>query len=162
MFVVCFALTVLMMLISAYTDIASRRIPNWVTLPMIVVGISLNAIYKGTGCIMDVVFIVALFFACKPINKDVGMGDLKLIMATVALMGTNVAMLIFFTAVFICLVGVYANGVALSLTYVTSNLPKYSQVFVTDKKSLSMPFAAYMAEAILVLAATYSFGGFIG
>lgn len=80
---------VLMLLVASWTDIRSRRIPNWLTVGGMVAGLAVRA-WMGPGLVVSGVLGIALagllalpFFAAGAL----GGGDAKLLMAVGAFMG---------------------------------------------------------------------------
>ena len=77
-------------LIAGYTDWRSRRIPNWLTVPALAVGIMLGAVLGGWAGVRDSLLgaglglLVLLPFVFA---NFVGMGDLKFMIALGALLG---------------------------------------------------------------------------
>jgi prepilin peptidase CpaA len=83
------ALLVLMLLGACWTDLRSRRIPNWLTMSGIVGGLVVRA-WSGPGPLMDgaLGIALALVFALPFFVTGVlGGGDAKLLMAVGAFMG---------------------------------------------------------------------------
>lgn len=85
------ALTVVLLLISVYTDIRYRKIVNAITVPFAAGGLVLNIIARGWG---GVVFSVeglalglALFFVSAFLGRILGAGDCKLLAAVGAFQG---------------------------------------------------------------------------
>lgn len=90
-------LTVILLSICAYTDTKHRKIYNWVTLPLIPIGI-LNTIflygfYEG---LMDCLWLIPAFILCLIFFKlnQIGAGDAKLVLSIGALMGLEYTLII--------------------------------------------------------------------
>ena len=82
-------LLVLVLLVASWTDVRSRRIPNWLTVGGLIAGLAVRA-WMGPGSVVTGVLGVALaavlalpFFAAGAL----GGGDAKLLMAVGAFMG---------------------------------------------------------------------------
>lgn len=73
------------LVISAITDMKTRKVPNVVTFPAMILGIVLTATMNGSDMLFRIVWLVFLFFFGT--LGLMGMGDLKLLMALVALRG---------------------------------------------------------------------------
>lgn len=80
----------LTLLAAAVTDLYSRRIPNWITLPAIGTGLILTAIVDCKTLFGILIAIAVIFFA--GMFGVMGGGDLKLIMAVTALCGVMPAL----------------------------------------------------------------------
>lgn len=86
-------LTVLLLLISVYTDVRYRKILNAVTLPFAVAGLVLNIVSRGWAGVLFSVGGIAmgltLFFLSAFLGRILGAGDCKLFAAVGALQGWN-------------------------------------------------------------------------
>jgi prepilin peptidase CpaA len=85
----------LIVLIAGYYDIRWRRIPNWLTLPSLVIGLALNYFLYGTGTLstpglasafIGVLLAMLLNFPLYLLHAR-GAGDVKLLAALGALIG---------------------------------------------------------------------------
>ncbi|MEI6502201.1 MAG: A24 family peptidase [Armatimonadota bacterium] len=87
------ALTVLLLLISVYTDVRYRKILNAVTLPFAVAGLLLNIAARGWwGVVFSVEGVamgLAVFFLSAFLGRILGAGDCKLFAAVGALQGPD-------------------------------------------------------------------------
>lgn len=88
--------TVALLIAATFTDIRSRRIPNWLTFPAMATGFALQSFHQGwTGSLasgfgaLAAPLVLMLIRAFRPI----GMGDLKLSIAIGALLGPAVGAL---------------------------------------------------------------------
>lgn len=90
-------LTVILLSICAYTDTKHRKIYNWVTLPLIPIGI-LNTIflYGFHEGLMDCLWLIPAFILCLIFFKlhQIGAGDAKLVLSIGALMGLEYTLII--------------------------------------------------------------------
>jgi len=84
------AIAFLITLIGGVHDLLSKRIPNWLTLPSIVIGIALqiynSGLAGGIDSILAVVLAFILYFPIHAVGK-MGAGDVKLLMAGGAFLG---------------------------------------------------------------------------
>jgi prepilin peptidase CpaA len=83
-------MTVIILLIAVVWDIQSRRIPNWLTLPTLVLGVGYNAITGGlSGFVFSLFGMVAGFalFFLFYLAGGMGAGDVKLMAAIGSLLG---------------------------------------------------------------------------
>ena len=92
-------ITFLMLIAASVQDYRKRKISNRITFPGIIIGLVLNSIVSWQNGLICFAIIVGLFFI--GIIGIFGMGDLKLVMATVALQGYFAAGV---TIVFACVV----------------------------------------------------------
>src|SRR5947209_11249935 len=76
--------------VAAYTDLRSRRIPNWLTLSAAVIGLGLNLALGGAAGGLTAVLGLGLGLAMLLpfyLLRAVGAGDVKLLAALGALLG---------------------------------------------------------------------------
>jgi len=77
---------VVLALIGGYTDLRSRRIPNWLTVPGLVVGVAANAMLGGWSGLKTSLLGTGLAFALLLpfwLLRSLGAGDLKFATALV-------------------------------------------------------------------------------
>lgn len=90
-------LTTILLSICSYTDTKHRKIYNWVTLPLIPIGI-LNTIflYGYDEGLMECFWLIPAFILCFLLFKlnQIGAGDAKLILSIGALMGLEYTLII--------------------------------------------------------------------
>ena len=82
--------TVVVLAIATFTDLRSRRIPNWLVLPFLLAGVSVSGWLHGWhGIVMSLsgLGLGALFFGILCWMGGMGMGDLKLCAAIGAWIG---------------------------------------------------------------------------
>lgn len=82
--------TLIVLAIATFTDLRSRRIPNWLVLPFMLAGICLSAWldgWHGIGKSLGGLAVGALLFGILWILGGMGMGDLKLCAAIGAWIG---------------------------------------------------------------------------
>ena len=114
--------------VAALIDVRSRRIPNWLTLGTLFLGLGLNAWLHGFGGLTTAIFGAALGFALLVpfyVMRVMGAGDVKLLSALGALVGAQALVSV---AVYAALV-----GGAISLLILTARgqlLAGVSDVFV--------------------------------
>lgn len=89
---------VILVLAAAIADLATRRIPNWITLPGALAGIALQAWYGGTYGAMRSLATAALglaIFLILYLLGGMGAGDVKLFAAVGAFLAPNSLPLVF-------------------------------------------------------------------
>lgn len=84
--------TVLVLAVSTFTDLRSRRIPNWLVLPFLAVGIVVSFVPKGwhgigIGPSLEGAGLGLLLFGILAFMGGMGMGDVKLCAAIGAWIG---------------------------------------------------------------------------
>ncbi|MDI3255989.1 MAG: A24 family peptidase [Bacillota bacterium] len=99
-------------------DLRTRRVPNWLTFPSIVLGIALHGTLDGwqgaanaliaCGLILLIMFPVAL-------RRGMGMGDIKLLLATSAFAGTQKFLMVLAASILIA--GILAIAVSIRKHY---------------------------------------------
>ncbi len=93
-------LLAIVVVIASYYDIRYRRIPNWLTLPCVLVGLALNAflrpVWPGVGDAGLGIGLAILFNFPLYLLHARGAGDVKLLAAVGALVGWRNWLLIFF------------------------------------------------------------------
>ena len=128
-------LAIAVLIIATIYDKNRMIIPNWITLPIIPIGLILTAINDYTIALSNLLVIVILFFL--GMTGIFGMGDLKLIMTIVSLQSflPTIIMLLVASALF-----VYQK------VKIEKNLINMKRVY--DKKEqqsgTKYPFAPYM------------------
>jgi prepilin peptidase CpaA len=86
--------TVLVLVVSTFTDLRSRRIPNWLVLPFLVAGIAVSfgpKSWHGIGIVQSLLGmgLGLLLFGILAWMGGMGMGDVKLCAAIGAWVGPN-------------------------------------------------------------------------
>lgn len=73
--------TLVVLAIATFTDLRSRRIPNWLSLPFLVAGIVVSAClhgWKGVANSLEGIALGAFLFGILSLLGGMGMGDVKL------------------------------------------------------------------------------------
>ncbi len=154
--------------ISAVYDVRSRRIPNFITLPAIVFGLLLHAVFGGLRQLATAAaagLICGLIFLIFYLAGGMGAGDVKLMTAAGCLTGLSLIQhLLVWTAL---AGGVMAIGVALYrrqlvatlhstyavlVHHTAMGLTPHAQFNVRNDRTLRLPYAlAIMAGSALTL-----------
>lgn len=82
--------TVIVLGIATFTDLRSRRIPNWLVLPFLLAGIAVSAWlhgWRGVGHSLAGIALGAVLFGVLCLMGGMGMGDVKLCAAIGAWIG---------------------------------------------------------------------------
>lgn len=102
-------------LVAAVSDIASRRIPNWLTIPMLATGLAFSTMQRGPLGLLDslaAAIILALPYVLLFVYAHGGGGDVKLMAAVGSWTGIVPGLVVLFM---VALAGV-AMGVVFALT----------------------------------------------
>ena len=129
----------LVLCISSYVDIKTKHIPNWITLPTIVVGLGTSFIMNWqTGLVILGLLILIMFLSF--FRKFGGMGDVKLFMGLIALTHWNFLPSLFISIAAFILFSIirYPNHTFMSLSKACFKIP------LTN--SLAMRFATIAAK----------------
>jgi prepilin peptidase CpaA len=84
--------TVIVLGVATFTDLRSRRIPNWLVLPFLVAGVAVSAYlhgWHGIGQSLLGLGLGALVFGLLFVMGGMGMGDVKLCVAIGAWIGPS-------------------------------------------------------------------------
>jgi prepilin peptidase CpaA len=154
-----------MLLAAAVFDVLYRRIPNWLTVSGVVLGIAMNTILgpeAGAGLVFSLVGLLVAFgiYAALYALRAMGAGDVKLMAAIGALVGWERWFGIFFVTALIggvmALLLVVSRGrfkktffnVSFILSEMKSGRPAYlknEELDVKNKKALGLPHGAVIA-----------------
>jgi prepilin peptidase CpaA len=141
---------------AAWSDLKTRRIPNWITVSGAFIGLLLHALDGGlhgavtslTGAALGVGIFVGLFVA-----GGMGAGDVKLFGAVGALVGPQALVLVFvFTGL---LGGVAAIGLAVFRGRLRETVDRTGQLLFgmgseARAESLRLPYGAVIAGGVLL------------
>lgn len=160
----------LIIIISVYTDLKSRRILNIVTLPAIIIGILLNTItggidgllFSGKGFLLGLGIFIIPF-----LRGGMGAGDVKLMAAIGALKGAS---FVFHAFIYTAIIGgvislillIRKMGVKQMIFHMffTFGIMKGNAGTITHPKNKDMTFPYGIAIALGTLCA-YIWGGFL-
>ena len=146
-----FTAALVTLILASIWDIRTHRIPNAVTIPAILIGLVLTAIFRLDTMPLTVIALVLLFFF-GALNL-MGQGDIKLIMAITAICGLTAALISTGIAA-ILIVGIqillYPNETASEAKNVLSALFSMKLKKI-DKDGRSVPFAPYILAGFIYL-----------
>ncbi len=136
----CAALTTMLVGAAMITDLRSRRIPNYLTLPTLGLALILRFAFQGwagLGLALGGAALAPLLLLAMHGGKGLGMGDLKLAMAVGAIVGPLLA-------VVMMLVTALAGGV-MALSIMTARGQGLAQFF--SVLSIGLPFVKKAGES---------------
>lgn len=161
------ALAVLLAVVAGWTDLRSRRIPNWLTVPAFVVGIAVNTILNGReGLKASLLGALLGFGLLLPfyLLRSMGAGDLKFVVALGAFTGPGRLVEVLIGSVFVAgamaLILVIYKGRLLDtlrnighilVSLVTFRLPG-PHVTLDDPNSLKIPKGVALALTVVFYA----------
>jgi prepilin peptidase CpaA len=147
--------------LSAVYDVRSRRIPNFITLPAIVFGLLLHAVFGGWQELATAAaggLICGLIFLVFYLAGGMGAGDVKLITATGCIAGLSlIGHLLILTALAGGVMAVslalyrrqlmetWHNMYALAVHHRNMGLTPHPQFNISNERTLRMPYALAIA-----------------
>ena len=160
-------------IVAGTLDWRYRRIPNWLTVPTLVVGLLVNVACSGwngaKGALLGVALGLGLLLPFV-LLRSLGAGDWKLAGALGACLGPRPLLLVLFVT--ILLAGVMAlavvtwkrrllrtlrNMLQLLAALFSLRMPG-SEVTIDDPQSTKIPFGVAMSAAVLILGAARAMG----
>jgi prepilin peptidase CpaA len=154
----------LLALIAAWTDLRSRRIPNWLTVPGVAIGIAVNVAFSGWSGLKTSLLGLGLGLALLlpfVLLRSLGAGDWKLAGALGAFTGPGLLADLLITSVFVAglmamALVIYKGRVRQTLrnighilvSLVTFRLPG-TQVSLDNPDSLKVPYGVALAFTVV-------------
>ena len=164
---------VLLSLIAGWTDLRSRRIPNWLTVPGLLVGVAANTILGGWSGLKTSLLGAAVGLALLlpfVLLRSLGAGDWKLAGALGAFAGPSMLVDLLIGSVFVA--GVMAVGLVIYtgrvrqtirnighilISLVTFRLPG-SRVSLDNPDALKVPYGVALALTVVLYGIFWKFG----
>jgi prepilin peptidase CpaA len=159
-------LTLALTLFAALLDWRSRRIPNWLTVPALLLGVVVHTYLAGWhGALFALEGAgLALILLFPPVLiRALGAGDWKLMGAVGAFMGPVLILFIFFGSIFVAglmamvqmmlthrVVETFRNMIVLVRGFFSFGLKAHPQISLDNPKSLKLPFGVAVAVATLI------------
>lgn len=140
---------VVVVLIASWTDLTSRRIYNWLTLPAAAVGLLIHAVLPGTPWWAGIagLALVGIPYLILYATKIMGAGDVKLMMAVGALGGPELAAVVGVLAV---VLGGLFSFAALVAAARLSDVMRVLRPGADPSESLKIPYGIAIAIASLL------------
>lgn len=164
---------VLLSLIAGWTDLRSRRIPNWLTVPGVVIGVVANTVLGGkNGLISSLIGALVGLGLLLPfvLLRSLGAGDWKLAGALGAFAGRELLINLLIGSVFVAglmamALIIYKGRVRQSLrnighilaSLVTFQLPG-ARVSLDNPDSLKVPYGVALALTVVLYSAAHLWG----
>ena len=161
---VILALAVLLAVIAGWTDLRSRRIPNWLTVPAFAVGVALNTAFGGWRGLRESLLGTLLGLGLLlpfVLVRSLGAGDWKLAGALGAFAGPSrlvdlLLLSVFVAGVMAAALVIYKGRVRQTLrnighilvSLVTFRLPG-AQVSLDSPESLKVPYGVALALSVV-------------
>ena len=158
---------------AGWTDWKWRRIPNWLTLPALLVGFAVNTVFgRWAGAKDSLLGLLLGFGVMLPfvLLKALGAGDLKLVSALGAILGPGRLLDVLFVAVLVA--GVMAivliiwrgrvrqtarNILRLLGALFSFHMPQ-PELTLENPQALKVPFGVAVAVAVLLYTASQAWG----
>lgn len=164
---------ILLSLIAGYTDLRSRRIPNWLTVPGFVVGVSASTILGGWAGLKNSLLGTGLAFALLLpfwLLRSLGAGDLKFAAALGAYTGPGRLVDILIGSIFVA--GIMALALVIykgrlvetirNIGHILISLVKFrlpgTHVTIDDPNALTIPKGVALALTVVVYGVLWRYG----
>jgi len=164
---------VLLAVIACWTDLRSRRIPNWLTVPAFLIGVVVNGVLLGLGGLKTSLLgaLVGLGLLLPfVLLRSLGAGDWKLAGALGAFVGPSLLVDLLLVSVFVAGVMAVAlviykgrvrrtlqNIAHILVSLVTFRLPG-PRVSLDNPESLKVPYGVALAVSVLFYGITHVVG----
>lgn len=164
---------VLLSLIAGWTDLRGRRIPNWLTVPGLLLGVAANSVLGGWSGLKTSLLGAALGLVLLlpfVLLRSLGAGDWKLAGSLGAFVGPSLLVNVLLGSIFVA--GLMAVGLVIYkgrirqtlrnmghilLSLVTFRLPG-SQVSLDNPESLKVPYGVALAFTVVLYGILWKLG----
>jgi len=164
---------VILSVVAGWTDLRSRRIPNWLTVPGLLVGLAANSVLSGWGGLKASLLGAAVGLALLlpfVLLRSLGAGDWKLAGSLGAFAGPGILMDLLLGSVFVA--GVMAVALVIYkgrvrqtirnighilISLVTFRLPG-SRVSLDNPDSLKVPYGVALALTVVLYGILWKMG----
>jgi prepilin peptidase CpaA len=163
---IIWTLTLVLTLTAAFVDWRSRRIPNWLTVPGFVSGVTLHTVlngWHGTLFSLKGAGLALLLLLPLVMLRALGAGDWKLMGAVGAFLGWQLFLFVMLGSIFasgiMAVVQMYRTGrvletlrnmVTLVKGFFAFGLRKNPQISLDNPRLLKLPFGVAVAAATIV------------
>ena len=153
-------------LIAAWTDWRTRRIPNWLTVPALVLGIGVNALaagWPGARASLEGAGLALIILFPFVLKRGLGAGDWKLMAAVGAFLGPLLFLLALLTSIFVCglmamvhqirkgqVMTTLRNMVVLVRGVFSFGFRSHPEISLDNPKLLKLPFGVAAAIATVI------------
>jgi len=158
--------TLAVTLIAAWTDWRTRKIPNWLTVPALALGIGVNALaagWPGARASLEGAGLALLILFPFVLKRGLGAGDWKLMAAIGALLGPILFLLALFASIFVsglmAMVHLIRNGkvmttmrnmVVIVRGVFSFGFRSHPEISLDNPKLLKVPFGVAAAIATVI------------
>lgn len=132
----------IMLLIATCCDLRTRRIPNALTLPAVVIGMVITGLYDGKAAFAAAAVILGIFFV--GMTGILGGGDLKLLMALTAFCGVFPMLIATGAASVLILITEGIRWPKETWSAIKSGLCFFTGKTTGEKQGRRVPFAPYL------------------
>jgi len=156
-------------LLAAWMDWRTRRIPNWLTVPAVALGVGINTIlagWAGAKASLEGMGLAMLLLLPFVVMRGLGAGDWKLMAALGALLGPVLFLLALFVSVLVSGLMAFVhlfrlgrtmetlrNLVVLVRGFVTFGMRPHREISLDNPKLVKLPFGVATAIAVVVCCA---------
>jgi prepilin peptidase CpaA len=167
------ACAVLLSVVAAYTDLGWRRIPNWITVPGLLLGLALNAAHSGWAglkiSLLGAGLGLLLLFPFVVLHS-LGAGDWKLAGAVGSFLGPGVLIDVLLASVFVAglmavVLVIYKGRVRetmRNLKHLVGSLATFHmpgpQVSLDNPQSLKIPYGVALAFTVVLYGIARAWG----
>ena len=158
--------TIAVTLLAAWTDWRTRKIPNWLTVPALVLGITVNAFaagWSGAKASLEGAGLALILLLPFVLKRGLGAGDWKLMGAVGAFLGPILLLLALLASIFVsglmAMVNLIRNGrvmttlsnmVVLVRGFFSYGLRAHPEISLDNPKLLKLPFGVAAAIATVI------------